>query len=258
MSENVAAGPGATILEHLNDLRVRLTWAALGLVAAVIVGFFFAEEILTILIEPYGETLQTLSPTEGIQTYFRIALFAGAILAMPWMLYQFWLFIKPGLHAHEKRYVYIFIPSATLLFLTGVAFSWFVLLPSAIAFLSTFMSSIFTAEWTSQEYIGFATSFLFWLGVSFEIPLIVYFLALFGFLSAKTLREHWRIAIVAIAVLAAVITPSIDPVTMLLTMLPLLILYFMSIVLASIGYRQFERKTALDIDNDPDPDLTKS
>ena len=258
MSENLVAEPGATILEHLNDMRVRLTWAALGFVAAVIIGFFFAEEILTILIEPYGETLQTLSPTEGIQTYFRIALFAGAILAMPWMLYQFWLFIKPGLHTHEKRYVYIFVPSATLLFLTGVAFSWFVLLPSAIAFLSTFMTSIFTAEWTSQEYIGFATSFLFWLGLSFEIPLLVYFLALFGILSARTLREHWRIAIVGIAVLAAVITPSIDPVTMLLTMLPLLFLYFMSIFLASIGYRQFERKIALDTEKDLDPDPRQS
>ena len=258
MSENLVAEPGATILEHLNELRVRITWAVIGFVPAVIVGFIFAEEILNFLIEPYGETLQTLSPTEGIQTYFRVALFAGAILAMPWLLAQLWLFIRPGLHDHEKKYVYIFIPAATLLFLTGVAFSWFILLPSAITFLSTFMTSIFTADWTSQEYIGFATSFLFWLGVSFEIPLLVYFLALFGILSAKTLREHWRIAIVGIAVLAAVITPSIDPVTMLLTMLPLLLLYFMSILLASIGYRQFERKTALDIDQDLDPDPTQS
>jgi sec-independent protein translocase protein TatC len=250
MSDDLVAEPGSTILEHLNDLRVRLTWAAVGFAAAVIVGFIFAEDILNFLIEPYGERLQTLSPTEGIQTYFRVALFAGAILAMPWMLTQLWLFIRPGLHEHEKKYVYIFVPAATLLFLTGVAFSWFILLPSAVNFLSTFMASIFSAEWTSQEYIGFATSFLFWIGVSFEIPLLVYFLSLFGILSAKMLREHWRIAIVAIAVLAAVITPSIDPVTMLLTMLPLLLLYIMSIFLASIGYRQFERKTALDIDQD--------
>ena len=256
MSENLVAQNGSTILEHLNDLRVRVTWAAVGLAVGVVIGFVFAEPILNILIKPYGETLQTLSPTEGIQTYFRIALFAGAILAMPWILYQFWLFIKPGLHEHEKRYVYIFIPSATLLFLTGVAFSWFVLLPSAIAFLSTFMESIFSAEWTSQEYIGFATSFLFWLGVAFEIPLVVYFLALFGILSAKTLREQWRFAIVGVAVLAAVITPSIDPVTMLLTMLPLLFLYFLSILLASVGYRQFERKVALDDDQDPTSDPT--
>ena len=258
MSENIVEETGSTILEHLNDLRVRLTWAAVGVAAAVIVGFFFAEEILAFLIEPYGETLQTLSPTEGIQTYFRVALFAGAILAMPWILYQSWLFIKPGLHPHEKKYVYIFIPSATILFLTGVAFSWFVLLPSAITFLSTFLTSIFTADWTSQEYIGFATSFLFWIGVSFEIPLVVYFLSLFGILSAKNLREHWRIAIVGIAVLAAVITPSIDPVTMLLTMVPLLLLYFMSILLASIGYRQFERKTALEMDENLEPDPKQS
>lgn len=253
MAKKIVMPDGSTLLEHLNDLRVRLTWAVAGLAVGVVIGFIFAEQILNFLIEPYGETLQTLSPTEGIQTYFRVALFAGATLAMPWILYQLWLFIRPGLHAHEKRYVYIFIPAATILFLTGVAFSWFVLLPSAITFLSTFMESIFSAEWTSEEYIGFATSFLFWIGVSFEIPLIIYFLSLFGILSSRTLREHWRIAIVGIAVLAAVITPSIDPVTMLLTMLPLLFLYLLSILLASVGYRQFERKVALDDDEEPNP-----
>lgn len=234
-----------TILQHLGELRVRLTWAVAGLAIAVVVSFVFAERILDILIEPYGEQLQTLSPTEGIETFFRVSLVSGMILAMPWMLYQFWRFVEPGLHPHEKRYVYIFIPSATLLFLAGVAFCWFILLPSAILFLSNFMPGVFAPEWTSQEYIGFATTFLIWLGISFEVPLIIYFLARFGILSAKALREHWRIAIIAIAVLAAIVTPSIDPVTMMLTMIPLIILYLLSIFLASVGYRQFERSTAL-------------
>lgn len=250
MSQQAATTGGETILDHLNELRIRLTWAVLGLAIAVVIGFTVTERILDFLIGPYGESLQTLSPTEGIQTYFRVALFAGATVSMPWILYQLWLFIRPGLHSNEKRYVYIFIPSATILFLAGVAFSWFILLPSAITFLSTFMNSIFTAEWTSQEYIGFATSFLFWIGVSFEIPLVIYFLALFGIVSSANLREQWRIAIVAIAILAAVITPSIDPVTMLLTMFPLIILYLLSILLASIGYRQFERKTELDSESE--------
>ncbi len=248
MAEDLAGNDGSTILEHLNELRIRITWAAAGLLIAVVVGFLFTEQILNILRAPYGESLQTLSPTEGIQTYFRIALFTGATLSMPWILYQLWLFIRPGLHDNEKRYVYVFIPSATILFLTGVGFSWFILLPSAIKFLSTFMNDIFSAEWTSQEYIGFATSFLFWIGVSFEIPLVVYFLALFGIVSSGTLREHWRVAVVVVAVLAAVITPSIDPLTMLLTMFPLLLLYLLSILLALVGYRQFERKTALEIE----------
>lgn len=244
-SDETQDDPNQTILQHLGELRVRLTWAVAGLAIAVVVSFVFAERILDILIEPYGEQLQTLSPTEGIETFFRVSLVSGMILAMPWMLYQFWRFVEPGLHPHEKRYVYIFIPSATLLFLAGVAFCWFILLPSAILFLSNFMPGVFAPEWTSQEYIGFATTFLIWLGISFEVPLIIYFLARFGILSAKALREHWRIAIIAIAVLAAIVTPSIDPVTMMLTMIPLIILYLLSIFLASVGYRQFERSTAL-------------
>lgn len=246
MSDQLEIGDGQTILQHLNELRIRLTWAIAGLAIGVIVSFIFTEQLLNILIEPYGETLQTLSPTEGIETYFRVALIAGVTLAMPWILYQLWLFIAPGLHAHEKRYVYVFIPSATLLFLLGVAFSWFILLPSAILFLSTFLPTIFSPEWTSQEYIGFATSFLFWIGLSFEIPLIVFFFARFGLVTSQALREQWRIAIVAIAILAAVITPSIDPVTMLLTMAPLLILYVLSIALAAVGQRQFQTTVTLD------------
>jgi sec-independent protein translocase protein TatC len=237
---------GQTILEHLDEFRVRATWAAAGLFVGVVISFAFTQQLLNILIEPYGERLQTLSPTEGIQTYFRVALIAGVTIAMPWILYQLWRFISPGLHENERKYVYVFVPSATLLFLLGVAFAWFVLLPSAVNFLSTFMPQIFSAEWTSQEYIGFATSFIFWMGISFQLPLIIYFLSRFGIVSSGMLKEHWRIAIVGIAIIAAVVTPSIDPVTMLLTMLPLILLYLLSIFLASLGYRQFAKSMALD------------
>ncbi|GMQ78184.1 MAG: twin-arginine translocase subunit TatC [Anaerolineae bacterium] len=246
MTDQSETVQGQTILEHLNEFRIRAMWAAAGLSVGVVISFAFTQQLLNILIEPYGERLQTLSPTEGIQTYFRVALIAGVTIAMPWILYQLWRFISPGLHENERKYVYIFVPSATLLFLLGVAFAWFVLLPSAINFLSTFMPQIFSAEWTSQEYIGFATSFIFWMGISFQLPLIIYFLSRFGIVSSGMLREHWRIAIVGIAIIAAVVTPSIDPVTMLLTMLPLILLYLLSIVLASLGYRQFASSVALD------------
>jgi sec-independent protein translocase protein TatC len=246
MTEDSQTSQGQSILAHLNELRIRLTWAVAGLAIAVVISFIFAERLLNILIEPYGEQLQTLSPTEGIETFFRVSLVAGVTLAMPWMLYQVWRFVEPALHRNEKRYVFIFVPSATLLFLIGVAFCWIFLLPSAILFLSNFMPSVFSPDWTSQEYIGFATTFLIWMGISFEVPLIIYFIARFGFITSQTLREHWRVAIIAIAVLAAVVTPSIDPVTMLLTMVPLLILYVLSIFLASIGGRQFANSVALD------------
>lgn len=250
--EQLPTDQGLSILDHLGELRVRLTWAAAGLAVATIVSFAFTEQLLNILISPYGEQLQTLSPTEGLQTYFRVALVAGATIAMPWMVYQLWRFIEPGLHQHEKRYVYVFVPAATLLFLIGAAFCWFILLPSAILFLANFMPGVFSPEWTSQEYIGFATSFLFWVGLSFEIPLIVYFLARFGIVQSNSLREHWRFAVVGIAIVAAAITPSIDPVTMMLTMLPLVLLYGVSIFLASLGQRQFDASMALESESQRD------
>jgi sec-independent protein translocase protein TatC len=246
VSQEIAPLDGQTILEHINDLRIYLTRALIGLVVATILSFSVAQQVLEFLIEPYGELLDVISPTEGIETYFKVALVCGVVLSMPWILFQVWRFISPGLKKSEKKYVYIFVPSAFLLFLTGVSFAWFVLLPAAINFLSTFMSDIFESRWISREYISFATTFLIWLGVSFEMPLIVYFLARFGIVGPTTLREQWRFAIVGIAVLAAVITPSIDPLTMLLTMVPLLILYGVSILLASLGQRQFSKTVALD------------
>jgi len=237
---------GLSILGHLNELRIRITWAAVGLAITTVASFAFTEKLLDFLISPYDRQLQTLSPTEGLQTYFRVALASGITLAMPWIVYQLWRFIEPGLHRNEKRYVYIFVPSATILFLIGAAFCWFVLLPSAILFLANFMPTIFSAEWTSQEYIGFATSFIVWVGIAFQIPLVIYFLARFGIVTSTTLRVYWRFAIVGVAIVAAAVTPSIDPVTMILTMIPLFLLYLLSIGLASLGQRQFSASMALE------------
>ena len=237
----------STLLEHLYELRKRLSWAALALAIATIFSFLFAQAILDFLITPYSAsiggnaTLQTLKPTEGLETYFKVALLSGAIIAMPVILVQFWLFISPGVTKQERRYIYIFIPSALILFLLGIAFAWFVLAPAAIFFLANFMTEVFKTEWTGQEYISFVMRLVFWMGISFELPIVAYFVARIGVITSQNLRDHWRIAIVAVAVIAAVITPSIDPVTMLLTMAPLLVLYVLSIGLAYIGQRQYER-----------------
>lgn len=245
-------GPNMSLLEHLNELRKRLVWVVAAVAICTVISFVFAESLLDYLLVPYstatgaadGATLQTLRPTEGLETYFKVSLLFGAILAMPIILIQFWLFISPGLKADERRYVYIFVPSSLALFILGMAFAWFVLAPAAIFFLANFMPQIFTTEWTSQEYISFVIRMIFWLGVSFQIPIVVYFIARVGLVTARMLLDQWRIAIVLIAVLAAMITPSIDPVTMLITMAPLVVLYLLSIVLARIGERQFERSMA--------------
>ena len=233
--------PEMSLLEHLNELRVRLTWVAGGLLVCTIISFIFAEQLLDFFLRPYAGQLQTLRPTEGIETFFKVAFMAGAVLSMPLTLYQLWLFISPGLTKKEKRSVYIFIPSALFLFLLGIAFAWFILVPAAVGFLSGFLPEIFKTDWTGQEYISFILTMLFWLGVSFEMPVIVYFVARTGIITAKALRDQWRLAVVGVAVLAAAITPSIDPITMLLTMAPLLVLYLLSIALAKLGERQFQK-----------------
>ena len=242
-------GPNMSLLEHLNELRKRLVWIAAAVLICTVIGFVFAESILDYLLVPYAgatgaagaTTLQTLRPTEGLETYFKVSLLFGAVLAMPVILVQFWMFISPGLRPEEKRYVYVFVPSSLALFVLGMAFAWFVLAPAAIFFLANFMPQVFTTDWTSQEYISFVLRLIFWLGVSFQLPIIVYFLSRVGLITSRMLVDQWRAAIVLIAVLAAVITPSIDPVTMILTMAPLMVLYILSILLARVGARQFER-----------------
>ena len=250
------------ILEHLDELRKRVMWGMLGVVIGTVVAIFFTKFLLEFVTAPYCEYLVpdnvqgnttaaadggctrlliTLRPTEPLEIYFRIALTAGAILSMPFLLLQLWLFIAPGLHKHEKKYVFIFVPAASFLFLAGVAFCWAVLLPAAIYFLVNFLSDTIVNTWQLDPYIDFVTSFLFWMGVAFEMPLIMYFLARFGMVTSTLLREQWRFAVVGIAIIAAIMTPSIDPITMLLTMAPLSILYVISILLARIGQRQFER-----------------
>jgi sec-independent protein translocase protein TatC len=240
-------GKNMSILGHLNELRLALTYAGIGILVTTALSFIFAERLLQFLLQPYaasnpaGASLQTLRPTEGIETYFKVSLLSGIILSMPILLYQFWQFIKPALSKQERRYIYVFIPSALLLFGLGLAFAWYVLAPAAIYFLANFMPEVFRTEWTGQEYISFITRLLLWIGVAFQLPVIIYVIARVGLITPATLKSQWRVAVVAIAVLAAVITPSIDPVTMLLTMAPLVVLYLLSIGLAGIGQRQYER-----------------
>lgn len=232
---------GFSILEHLNELRIRLTWTAGGIVVGTIIAFIIAEQLLKFLLVPYDGLLTTLSPTEGLETFFRVAFVAGVIISMPFSVYQMWLFIEPALTKSEKRYVYVFFPATLGLFAIGILFAWYVLVPAAVGFLSTFLSDIIVADWTSQEYIGFILSMLLWLGLSFEMPVVFYFVGRFGLATAKSLSEQWRYAVVGVSILAAAITPSIDPITMLLTMAPLLVLYLLSIGTTKLGQRHFER-----------------
>jgi sec-independent protein translocase protein TatC len=224
-----------TLLGHLEELRDRLVIAAVAVFIGTIISTLFTEQILKFLIVPYGNKLQVLGPTEGIAVYFRVALTAGLILAMPVLVYQFLMFILPGLEEREKMYVFWGVPAATVLFLIGVVFSWYIMIPAAVGFLSQWQTEIFVQEWQSQKYIPFITSLLFWIGLSFETPLILFILTKLGIVTPQFLIKQWRFAVVIIAIAAAMITPTVDPFNMALVMIPLIALYGLSILLSYLA-----------------------
>jgi sec-independent protein translocase protein TatC len=223
------------LMGHLRELRNVLIKCGIALAVTTSISFLFTTQVLQFLIAPYGNILETIDPTENITTYFRVALVSGAVLAMPFLVYFIWSFIAPGLEAKEKRYVRYVVPGATFLFLLGVAFAWGLMLPAAIGFLSTFQPTIFHTSWRASAYIPFVTSLLFWIGVAFELPLVVFFLAKLKIVTARQLLGWWRFAVVGAAIVAAFITPTVDPFNMLLVMAPLIVLYFLSILLAKFA-----------------------
>jgi len=162
---------------------------------------------------------------------------------MPVIVYQLISFLVPGLYPQERRYLYVIVPAASLLFASGVAFAHYVMLPAAIPFLLNFMGDIIRQQWSIEKYISLVTGLLFWVGVIFETPLVIAFLAYLGVVSPGMLWKNFRYAIVLIAIIAAVATPTPDPINMALLMLPLIVLYLLSILLALLVYRRREAVT---------------
>lgn len=220
------------IAPHVKELRMRLLWALVGVVVGVAISFNLTNFFLDLLTQPIGglDKLLSIEVTENLSVYMRVSLLAGFIIALPWVLYQLLAFITPGLHPKERRWLFISIPFATLMFLAGVFFTYKVMLPTAIPFLISFLGVTTTPR--LSNYIEFVTTLLFWVGVSFETPLVIFLLAKLHLVTAGALIRQWRIAIVVIAVLAAVITPTGDPINMAILMAPLMALYLISILLA--------------------------
>ncbi|MGA2976421.1 MAG: twin-arginine translocase subunit TatC [Spirochaetia bacterium] len=233
-----------TFWEHVDELRKRLIRIALVLAAAAGISLIFTPQILKLMLLPYGSQLKVISPTEGISNYLRIGLTCGAVITVPYFFLEIWAFIAPGLLPRERRYVYGLVPSAFVLFLAGAAFAWFALIPAAIRFLATFSLGIFKTEWTSQNYIPFVTALIFWIGVCFELPLVVFFLAKLRIVTPRLLLKGWRYAVVLICVIAAIITPTVDPFNMMLVAVPLIGLYFFSILLAVVAQGNRKKKDA--------------
>ncbi len=224
------------LMDHLRELRNRLIRSFIALFITTGISFVFARQIFELLMVPLGDAkLQALKPTETLGNYMKVSLLGGLVLAMPVIVYQIARFVLPALTRKEKRYLLFLVPGATLCFLAGVAFAYFIMLPASIGFLQTFMADLIEQQWTVGDYLSFVTALLFWIGVAFELPLFVYFLAKVGVIDASMLSRNRKYAIVAIAVLAAVITPTVDPLNMMLVMGPLIILYEIGVLLAKLA-----------------------
>lgn len=226
-----------SLIDHIEELRRRLLVALIALGVGVTVSLFFGEKIVAFLTIPIGgiSKLQSIEITENLGVYMRVSLLVGVILAFPVIIYEILLFVLPGLKRSEKRFVILSIPLATLFFVGGVAFAFLVMLPAALPFLTNFLGVQTNPRLSS--YISFITNLLFWVGACFEMPLFIYVLARFGLVTPRSMLGFWRQAIVLIAILAAVITPTVDPVNMSLMMAPLILLYFISILFAWLAGR---------------------
>ena len=230
------------LLQHLSELRVRLLWSAAILAITSAVSFLFAEEVIQVLIRPYGGLLQVIEPTEGFAVFLRVGLTGGMALASPLLIYQVLYFVSPGLTRRERRVLIGVVPGALLLYVAGASFAWFLMIPAATDFLSRFMADIFVVNWTSRAFVKFVLSITLWIGVAFEMPLVLMFLAWLGAVTPQKLLHGWRLAVVIIAIVAAAITPTIDPFNMLLVMAPLFTLYLFSIALTVFPYKARKRK----------------
>jgi len=227
--------PGMSLMEHLDELRKRIVHSALYLVAGFAVAWIFKDRLLNFLQAPLlkiGKSLVFTHPMDALNLYLQVALLGGAILASPFILFQVWLFIAPGLYQKERRFVVPFMVATVGLFMTGASFGYFYVLPGAIKILIIEMGHNFTPMITIEDYSSFFLSIILGLGISFEMPILIFFLAMFGIVSPKFLWKNIRYAILAVFIVAAVICPSPDPWTMCIYAIPMLALYLIGIGVA--------------------------
>jgi sec-independent protein translocase protein TatC len=228
-----------SILYHLQELRRRLIRSVIAVAVASVIAFVFYDWIFYILKLPtHGINLVYIEMTEMIGTIMKVCLFAGIILAMPYLVYQGIMFVSPALTPKEKKYVYLILPWIALMFMGGVVFGYFVLIPPATRFLISFGADIASPEIRVGNYVAVVARLLLAIGIVFEMPVITTFLARLGVLKPQWLSRHRRMAIIFAFILAAIITPTFDPINQSLVAVPLIVLYEMSIWLAKIVYKR--------------------
>jgi sec-independent protein translocase protein TatC len=239
--------PGMSLMEHLEELRRRIFWVAGYLVAGSAIAYAFHVRLLNVIQQPLldiGLKMTMTHPTDAMNFLIKTSMVCGAIIASPFILYQLWLFISPGMYAHEKRYVVPFMAATVGLFLSGAWFGYRYVLPGAMKFLVQDIGKNFTHMITIDDYTGFFLAVILGLGVTFELPVVIFFLALFGIVDAKFLLRHFRYAVLAIFLLAAILCPDPSPIGMCIFASPMLVLYFVGVAIAYLVHPTRRMKNA--------------
>ena len=231
--------------EHLLELRRRVTWSAVAVLVCTGAAFAFHEQILVLLMKPAQGFAGTPNEkpiytelTEYIGTAMKASLLVGFFASLPFVLFQGVMFVAPGLSSKERRYLYALMPAVILVFFAGAAFGYFVLFPPAVRFLQEFGSDVATPFISISKYVNLMISLLFWMGVVFETPVVLFFLAKIGIVSPSFLARQRRWAIVVAFILGAMITPTFDPINQTLVALPIIVLYEAGVWLAKLASRQ--------------------
>ncbi|CAB4597981.1 unannotated protein [freshwater metagenome] len=252
MSTDTATAPTGhmTLWEHLAELRTRLFRIAIAVAVGALLGWFLYPYVLAILKHPFNEVQpgQPFIATEPLQAFglrIKMSAYIGISIAMPIIVWQVWRFVTPGLYPHEKKYAIPFTVSAVVLFLGGAAVAYYVLNPT-LEFLTTIGGSQIEPFYTADSYVTLIVWMMLAFGVGFEFPVLLVALQMIGVITPRKLIQWWRQAIVVIAVIAAVITPSGDPISMIALAVPMLILYIVSIGLGAtiLAFRRRSKRKA--------------
>ncbi len=229
---------------HLLELRRRMTYAAISVAATTAIAFVFHQQILRLLMGPAKQFEETpiggpvfTNLAELISIAFKASLLFGIFVSLPFVLYQIAMFVSPGLNRKERIYLYSLMPVSLLAFVSGATFGYFVLFPPMVDFLLNFGNDIAVPMISISNYINLMITLLFWMGIIFELPVVIFFLAKIGVVSSSFLGRHRRYAIVVAFILGAVITPTFDPVNQTLVAAPIIVLYEISVWLAKLAGR---------------------
>jgi sec-independent protein translocase protein TatC len=244
-----------SFFDHLTELRKRLLYSVIGISIGACIGLYYSEEAFTFLAKPMLKALREnkmedklvyTSPLGPLHLFITVGLYLGIVFALPYVLYQVWLFVAPGLYRHERRAVSVFIVSSVVLFLAGMAFGYWVLMPMTLGFLlSVGGGTQFRPMISMNDYFDMMLVIELGLGLIFQLPILIFFLSLFGIVTPRFLWSNFRYAVLIISIIAAVVTPTTDALTMTIFMMPMILLYLLGIGVSALVVRRKRRAEAI-------------